>query len=306
MTKVNYSRKEDQGMRFSGKTFLITGGARGQGRAIALKAAAAGARIALVDVVNEISTVPYALSQEEDLRVTKQLVEEAGSACVTLVGDVRVQADMDRAVAEAVDAFGAVDVLCASAGVHSFVPFWEMREDQWQTVIDINLTGVWHGAKAVAPQMIRQQSGVIIITSSVMGHESGKDLAHYAASKHGVLGLMKSVAYELAPHGVRCNAVLPSVVHTAMGENPETRKWIFGRDDATTQDYIDATKHWHLLPGRPGLPPSSIADAICWLASDEARYITGVELPVDAGHLQLAGFNHDVVDKDDEPLGPWY
>jgi len=293
-------------MRFEGKTFLITGGARGQGRAIALKAAAGGARIAVVDVAKDVATVPYPLGSENDLAETSRLVEELDTPCLTLTGDVRDQADMDRAVAETVEAFGSVDVFCASAGVHSFIPFWNMTDQEWSAILDINLTGVWHGAKAVAPQMIEQRSGTIIITSSVMGHESGQDLAHYAASKHGVLGLMKSVAIELAPYNVRCNAVLPSVVHSAMGENPETRKWIFGRDDATTQDYIEATKHWHLMPGRPGLPPSAIADAVCWLASPEARWITGVELPVDAGHLQLPGYNHVTVDKADEPVGPWY
>jgi len=115
---------------------------------------------------------------------------------------------MDRAVAATVEEYGTVDVFCASAGVHSFVPFWEMTAEQWHTVLDINLDGVWHGAKAVAPRMIEQSSGVIVITSSVMGHETGKDLAHYAASKHGVLGLMKSIAYELGRYGIRCNAVL--------------------------------------------------------------------------------------------------
>lgn len=293
-------------MSLPGKTFLITGGARGQGRAIALKAASLGGRIALVDACHEIDTVPYPLSTEDDLKETKRLVEELGAPCLTMVGDVRSQEDMDRFVAQTVEEYGTADVFCASAGVHSFTPFWEMTSEQWHTVLGINLTGVWHGAKAVAPRMIEQGSGSIVITSSVMGHETGKDLAHYAASKHGVLGLMKSIAYELGRYGIRCNAVLPSVVHTAMGENPETRKWIFGRDDATTQDYIEATKHWHLLPGRPGLPPSAIADAIVWLASDEARYITGVELPVDAGHLQLQGFNHEVVEREGEPVGPWY
>lgn len=293
-------------MRFTGKTFLITGGARGQGRAIALKAASEGANIAVVDVAKDVATVPYPLGTEEDLAATQEMVEDLDAQCLTLTGDVRSQADMDRAVAETVDRFGTVDVLCASAGVHSFVPFWEMTDETWNTVMEINLTGVWRGAKAVAPKMIEQRSGAIVITSSVMGHETGPDLAHYAASKHGVLGLMKSIAFELGPHGIRCNAVLPSVVHSAMGENPETRKWIFGREDATTQDYIDATKHWHLLPGRPGLPPSSIAAAVCFLASDDARYVTGVELPVDAGHMLLPGFNHEVVEKADEPVGPWY
>lgn len=288
------------------KTYLITGGARGQGRAIALKAASQGANVALVDVCHDLNTVPYTLGSEDDLDTTRTMVEQLGAGCLTVVGDVRSQQDMDAAVTATIDRFGALDVLCASAGVHSFVPLWEMDDDTWSTVLDVNLTGVWRGIKAVAPHMIAREQGSIVITSSVMGHETGKDLAHYAASKHGVLGLMKSTAYELGRYGVRCNAVLPSVVHTAMGENPATRKWIFGRDDATTADYIQATKHWHLLPGRPGLPPSAIADAVVWLSSDEARYITGVELPVDAGHLQLQGFNHEVVEREGEAVGPWY
>lgn len=293
-------------MKFNSEVFFITGGARGQGRAIALKAASLGARISLVDVCEDKDVLPYELGTQDDLKETQRLVEELGAECLISVGDVRSQSDMDNAVAETIARFGSVDVLCANAGVHSFIPFWEMSEEQWDVVVDTNLKGVWHATKAVAPSMIERQRGALVFTSSTMAREGGPDLGHYAASKAGVLGFMRSAAFELGAHGVRCNAVLPSTVHSAMGENPQTRKWIFRRDDATTADYIEATKHWHLMPGRPGLPPSSIADAVVWLASNEARHITGVELAVDAGHLVLPGFNHEIRDVEDEPIGPWY
>jgi len=291
---------------FDGKVFVITGGARGQGRQIALKAAEQGADIVVVDACHDIEKVPYALSTESDLADTQRMVEDLDRRCVTVVGDVRSQADMDETVAAAMSEFGRIDTFCASAGVHAFTPIWDIPDEEWNAIVDICLTGVWRGIKAVSPVLREQESGSIVITSSVKGREAGKDLAHYAAAKHGVLGLMKSAAYELAPYNVRCNAVLPSVVHSAMGENPETRKWIFGREDATTEDYIETTKHWHILPGRPGLPPRSIANAVCWLASEEAKYITGIELPVDAGHLLLEGFNHDIRSHEGEEVGPWY
>ncbi len=120
-------------MRFEGKTFFITGGARGQGRAIALKAAADGARVALLDVAKDVPTVPYTLGTEDDLAATRRLVEDLGSA--------------------------SVDVFCAGAGVHSFIPFWKMTDQEWSTILDINLTGLWHGAKAVAPQMLGSRAG---------------------------------------------------------------------------------------------------------------------------------------------------
>lgn len=293
-------------MRLSDRVAVITGGARGQGRAIALKFAAEGADIVLADACSPMPTIPYEMSSLEDLKETQAMVEALGRRCIADTADVRSQADMDRIASRAIEEFGRIDILCANAGVHSFAPFWELTEEQWDECIAINLTGVWHSAKAVAQQMISQQDGSMILTSSVMGRETGKDLAHYAAAKHGVIGLMKSFAYELGRHNVRVNALLPSVVHSAMGENPVTRAWVFGRDDATTDDYIAATRHWHLLKGRPALPPSAVADAAVWLASDEARNITGIEVPVDAGHLVLQGFNHDPVVEPTEPTGPYY
>lgn len=286
------------------KVAMITGGARGQGRAMAIKFAAEGADIVIVDACAPMETVPYELSSEEDLQYTKERVEALGRTCVARLGDVRSAEDMQATVAAALDEFGHVDILCASAGVHSFLPIWEMPPEMWHQVIDINLTGVWNAARAVAGPMIDQLSGAIVATSSVMGRETGKDLAHYAASKHGVLGLVKSLAYELGPYGVRANALLPSVVHDMMGDNPPTRRWIFGRE-ASTEEYVEATRHWHALRGTAALPASAIADAALWLVSEDARYVTGAEILVDGGHSVVPPFNPSPVYADDVVVGPY-
>lgn len=292
--------------RLDGKVALITGGARGQGRAMALRFASEGADIAFLDAAaGKFETVPYELSNEDDLMRTKADVEELGAGCIAEVGDVRSQADLDRLVANAVAEFGHLDIACASAGVHSFAPLWEMSDETWSELIDINLTGVWRTGKAVAKQMIEQRSGVIIATSSVMGRETGPELSHYTAAKHGVLGLVKSFAYELGPHGVRANALLPSVIHDLMGDNPPTRKWVFGRDDATTEDYVEATRHWHLLRGHAALPAVAVANAALWLASEEAAHITGVEIPVDCGHCVLPGYNTAPIVDPEVAVGPY-
>lgn len=291
--------------KFNNKVVLITGGARGQGRAMAIKFAAEGADVVIVDACSPMETVPYELSTTDDLAETKGRVEELGQRCLTLVGDVRSLTDMEAAVADTLEQFGRVDVLCASAGVHSFLPVWEMPPQMWQQVIDINLTGVWNSAKAVARPMMEQLSGVIIATSSVMGRETGKDLAHYAASKHGVIGLVKSLAYELGPYGIRANTLLPSAVHDKMGDNPPTREWMFGRENATTDEYVEATRHWHALRGTAALPAAAIADAALWLASDDARYITGAELLVDGGHSVVPPYNTMPVYADDVEVGPY-
>lgn len=292
--------------RLENKVALITGGARGQGRAMALRFAEEGANIAFLDAAcGKFDTVPYQLSSEEDLARTRDDVEALGAGCIAEVGDVRSQADLDRLAANAVSRWGRLDVACASAGVHSFAPLWEMSDETWDELIDVNLTGVWRTAKAVAKQMIEQRDGVIIATSSVMGRETGPDLSHYTAAKHGVLGLVKSFAYELGPHGVRANALLPSVVHDLMGDNPPTRKWVFGRDDATTEDYVEATRHWHLLRGHAALPAVAVANAALWLASDEARHITGVEIPVDSGHCVLPGYNTAPIVDPEVEVGPY-
>ena len=292
--------------RLADKVALITGGARGQGRAMALKFAAEGADIVISDACAPMPTVPYELSTAEDLEQTRARVESLGRRCLAVEADVRSLSEMTSVGAQAVEAFGRIDILCASAGVHSFAHFWEMPSEMWQQVIDINLTGVFNSAKAVVGPMMEQRSGVIIATSSVMGRETGPDLAHYAASKHGVLGIVKSLAFELGPYGIRANALLPSVVHDKMGDNPATREWVFKREGATTDDYVAATRHWHALRGRAALPAAAVADAALWLASDEAMHISGVELVIDAGHSILPGFNHEPIVDDEIAVGPYH
>ncbi len=291
--------------RLKDQVVLITGGSRGQGRAMALKFASEGANIAICDINRDLEKIPYSLGRSDEMEETRSRVEALGRECLAIEADVRSLEDMESFVEQTVDRFGKVDGVCASAGVHSFTPVWEMSPEEWQQVIDVNLTGVWNTVRAAAPQFVEQCSGAIVLTSSVMGRETGKDLAHYAASKHGVLGLNKSFAYELGPHNVRCNAILPSAVHDKMGDNPETREWMFGRPNATTDEYVEATRHWHALRGRAALPAAAIADVAMFLLSDEAAYISGAEILADAGHSVVPPYNTQPVYDENVEVGPY-
>jgi SDR family mycofactocin-dependent oxidoreductase len=281
--------------RLEDKVAFITGGARGQGRAIAEKLAGEGADIVICDLCEPLPTMQYPGSTAADLDETRDRVEALGRRCIAEVVDVRDGSGLERLAARAVEELEKIDILCANAGLAAWVPFGELTESQFREMMDVNVLGVFLSAKAVAPYMIERRSGSIVVTSSVNGKEPGKGLTHYVASKHAVLGLMKNLALELGPHRIRVNAVMPSAINTMMGNNPTNSEWIFGRPDASEEDYLVATRNWHVLRNLPAMPPDVVADAIVWLVSDEARNITGIELPVDGGHLVLPGFNHDVV-----------
>jgi SDR family mycofactocin-dependent oxidoreductase len=281
--------------RLDGKVALVTGGARGIGRAIAEKLAVEGADVVICDICAQVDGVPYELATDPDLELTAGLVERAGRVCLRKIVDVRDQARLDAVVAETIDELGKLDIVCANAAVFSLGAFWELSEKSWSDLIDINLTGAWKTAKAAAPHMLERRSGSIILTSSVNGREPGPAMAHYVASKHGVIGLMKSLAFELGPYNVRANAVLPGPTRTLMSDNAAVRERVLGRQDMTDDEYDDAIRHFYLLSGRTSLPPSAIADAVAWLASDEAQHVTGVELAVDAGHSILPGMNMEPV-----------
>ncbi len=286
------------GQRLLGKVAWITGGARGQGRAIAVKFASEGADIVVSDVCAQLENVPYPMSDDSDMLETKRLVEASGRRCLTKVADVRSQAALDDVVAAALDQFGQIDVVCANHGIASWHPVWEITDEEWEMQLAVNLTGVWHVVKAAIPHMIERRSGSLILTSSTNGRIAYPNMAHYTAAKHGVLGLMKSVALELGPHNVRANALLTGPIHTPMADNPATLKGLFGRDDATTADYVNATRHFFALRGRAALPPSAVADALLWLASDEAANVSGLELVLDAGHSILPPYNpNPIVDE---------
>lgn len=281
--------------RLTGKVAFITGGARGQGRALAEKLAGEGADIVICDICEALPTMQYPGSTRDDLEATATRVEELGARCIAEVADVRDGAALEALAKRAVDELGHIDILCANAGLAAWIPFTELDEGQWREMMDVNVLGVFLSVKAVAPHMIERRRGSIVITSSVNGREPGKGLTHYVASKHAVLGLMKNLALELGFHGIRVNAVLPSAINTVMGNNPTNCELIFGRPDATEEDYLIATRNWHVLRNLPAMSPTVVADAAVWLVSDEGRNITGIELPVDGGHLVLPGFNHDTV-----------
>ena len=275
-----------------GRVVLVTGAARGQGRAHAVAWARAGADVIALDIDHQVKSVPYATASEADLKETARLVEAEGRAVVTGLADVRSQAELDAVVRVGLDTFGRIDVCIANAGIWSIGSFWELEESQWNEMIDVNLSGVWRTAKAVAPTMIERRSGCIIMTASVNAFEGGKRSAHYASAKHGLLGLMKTVALELAPYGVRCNAVCPGAVATDMVTWQGAFDLYAGHAGGTRADYEDATYRYHALAGAGPMAPEAIAEAALWLASDRSAYVTGVALPVDAGHLLLPGVNH--------------
>jgi SDR family mycofactocin-dependent oxidoreductase len=277
--------------RLDGKVALISGGARGQGREIAVKFASEGADVIIFDLCHDLDTVAYPLGTKDDLAETAQLVEAQGRRCVSAVADVRDQAEIDAVVRDGIETFGHIDIAICNAGIVDFAPLWEITEEQWSDQVDINLSGVWRTAKAVAPHMMERLTGAMVFTSSNNGVEAGQNYAHYIAAKHGVIGLMRSAALELGPYNIRVNAVLPGPCDTIMNNNPVGWARIGGRPDATRDDYLASVRNWQLLRNRTALHPSAIANAMIWLVSDEASEVTGVELPVDAGHLVLPGMN---------------
>jgi SDR family mycofactocin-dependent oxidoreductase len=275
-----------------GKVALITGGARGQGRAHATTCAREGADVIVVDIADQIGTVDYKLAREEDLAETVRQVEALDRRALSVVADVRSQQQMDEAVTRGIAEFGQIDILIANAGIWTQGSFWELSDEQWHDMLDVNLTGVWRSAKAVAPHMIERQTGSMVLISSVNGLEGGPTFAHYTAAKHGVVGLMRTIALELAPHSIRCNSIHPGAIRTPMTNYQGAWDLFAGHPGGTEADMLEGGTHYGALKGTTFLPPEVIANAALYLNSDLAAAVTGVTLPVDAGHLVLPGFNH--------------
>jgi SDR family mycofactocin-dependent oxidoreductase len=274
-----------------GKVAFITGGARGQGRAHAVTSAREGADVIIVDVADQVETVEYKMARQEDLDETVRQVEALDRRAIAVKADVRSQEQLDAAVATGIAEFGKIDILIANAGIWTTAPFWELTEEAWEQMISVNLTGVWKSAKAVTPQMISQGSGSIVITSSVNGLEPGLNFSHYTAAKHGVIGLMKTIALELAPYGIRCNSINPGAIHTPMTDHQAAWDMFAGHEGGTEADMIEGGYHYGALKGTTFLPPETIANTALYLNSDLAAAVTGVTIPVDAGHLLIAGVN---------------
>jgi SDR family mycofactocin-dependent oxidoreductase len=262
-----------------GKVAFITGAARGQGRAEAVRLAGDGANIVAVDICDQIASVPYPLATADDLAQTAKLVEDTGARIVAQQADVRDQSALAAALEAGLEEFGRVDIVVANAGIAPM----QAGADGWRDVIDVNLTGVHHTVEVAIPTMVEQgEGGSIVLTSSVAGLIGvGSDdpgALGYVAAKHGIVGLMRLYANLLAQHSIRVNSVHPAGVDTPMINNDATRQWLGSIAEKTPQEMGNA------LPVQV-LQPEDIANAVAWLVSDEARYITGVALPVDAGSV---------------------
>jgi len=270
--------------RLDNKVALITGAARGQGQSHAVRLAQEGAHIIAVDICGPVESAPYDLSTPDDMAETVKLVEEHGKRIMAREADVRDLAALEAIVAEAVAEFGGIDIVSANAGICTTGAAWEMSEAQWQEMIDINLTGVWKTTKAVIPSMIeRGQGGSIVLTSSVCGVAGIANLGHYTAAKHGVVGLMRTLAVELAPHNIRCNTIMPTTVNTPMLNNPALYSVFFPQiENPTLEDAEGAFIHLNALR-TPWVEPIDISNALLYLGSDEARFVTGTTHFVDAG-----------------------
>jgi (+)-trans-carveol dehydrogenase len=274
--------------RVAGKVAFITGAARGQGRSHTIRLAQEGADIIAVDSLAPVDTVPYPMATEEDLAQTVKEVEALDRRIIATQVDVRDYDALVQALNDAVAQLGRLDIVSANAGVASFGTLADMSEQAWQDVIDINLTGVWHTAKAAIPHIrAGGRGGSIILTSSSGGLKGLQNVGHYIAAKHGVVGLMRTLALELAPEMIRVNSVHPTSVNTHMILNPRNYA-LFAPDkaeeDRTPDVLVERFKTVNALP-IPWVEPEDISNAVLWLASDEARYITGVTLPIDAGAL---------------------
>jgi SDR family mycofactocin-dependent oxidoreductase len=273
--------------RLAGKAALITGAARGIGRAQAVRFAQEGADIIALDVCGPIDSVRVPHSRPEDLDETVRLVEQAGGRIIADVVDVRDADGLRAATDLGAGRFGGLDIVCATAGITSRCAAVEMSESMWRTMLDVNLTGVWHTCSAAVPHLLTRGAGSVVLVSSIAGLRGLVGVAHYTAAKHGIVGLMRSLAIELAPHGIRVNSVHPTNVDTPMIQNDLVRSGFRPDLDRppTSQEFAESATRMNML-SIPWVEPVDVANASLFLASDEARYITSVTLPVDAGSTQ--------------------
>jgi SDR family mycofactocin-dependent oxidoreductase len=268
----------------AGQVAFVTGAARGQGRSHALALAGEGAAIIAVDACAPIATVPYPLSTKEDLQETADQVAALGVPVIHGVVDVRDLAGLESFVGDAVSSLGRLDVVCANAGISTPSPTLTMTEETWQTTIDINLTGVWKTCRATVPHIIAgDRGGAVIITSSAATEMISGNIAHYTASKHGLIGFMRVLAKELAPHRIRVNTLHPTGVRTPMIFNqPMYRLFRPDLENPGQEDFESAARSHHAL-GVSSVEPADVSAAVLYLASPSGRYVTGSTLMLDAG-----------------------
>ena len=267
MTSVN--------QEFSGKTALITGGARNIGLAVARVLAARGASVAIADICRDLETVPYSLCTAEDLDNSVAELTSTGANAIGLTCDVRNEDDVRQTVQQVIEEFGKVDILVNNAGVVSLYSIGEISETAWNEVLDVCLKGSFLCCKYAVPQMVKQQYGKIVNISSVAGLRGLGLSVHYAAAKHGVIGLTKALAMEVADHNITVNAICPGTVESPMLEG------LASQIDLDKDPYEHFSRG-HLIQGKR-ITPQDIAHAVRWLVSEESRFLTGTIINVDAG-----------------------
>ena len=259
------------------KVALITGAAHGQGRATAVALAREGVHIAALDIAKPLSYPSYSMGSEDDLSSLGKECNALGVKFLPIIADVRKDEDILPGVEKIIQEWGQIDILFNNAGICGYGLAHELSEAEWDTMIDINLKGPWMVARRVIPQMIKQKSGVIINNSSVGGLRGMRRLGHYAASKWGLTGLTKTWALELAPYNIRVVSIHPTGVNTPMNDG------LAEMEGKTPQEIAEASAG-NLLPV-PWIEPEDVADAVVYLASEKARFITGSEFIIDAGLL---------------------
>ena len=268
-------------LTLDGKVAFVTGAARGMGRAIAVRAAREGCHIIALDVCRQMETADgYPSSTTDDLAETVSLVKQAGREVLPVIADVRDLSAMEKAAEDGMDRFGRLDIVVAAAGIlNGSRLIWEFSQEQWQTMIDINLTGVWHTIRCTVPLLLRQdQGGLILVINSVSGLKGMPFLGSYNAAKHGATGITRTLANELGESGIRVNSIHPSGVDTPMGNSD------VGADLLRQHAQTLAPLYQSSLPAAL-VDAEHVASLAVWLASDDAIHVTGAHLPIDLGRL---------------------
>ena len=273
--------------RFHDKVVFITGAAHGMGRSHSLAFAREGAKLVLCDACRQYETVPYPLATPQELAALATEIEGMGNSVIASQTDVTDLAAMQGLADRAQSEFGSIDIVVANAGVYSFAPSWEMSEQQWDETVSVDMKGVWITCKVAIPHMLPRRSGKVLCISSTAGIKGMHSLSHYVAAKHGVLGLVKTLAIELASYNINVNAICPTSVDTNMCKNQAIYDAFAGGPGplATYEHMLELTNSINLFPDRDLLPPQAVSDVVLWLTSDEAYHLTGAAIPVDAGYL---------------------